>query len=105
MAANSPLATLEIWGCDLGNDGLLPFVDALPRNTHLRRLNCADNEFTQLTATRLLAAVRAKASLINLSVAIEVWGYTPGERILIPDELIEAEALVYARARRGVRPK
>ena len=71
VAANSPLATLEIWGCDLGNDGLLSFVDALPRNTHLRRLNCADNEFTQLTATRLLAAVRANASLIFLEAEEE----------------------------------
>ena len=106
VAADSPLITLDIKTCGLGNDGLLPFIDALPvSDTRLLHLICEENEFTQLTATRLLAAVRAKASLINLSVAIEVWGYTPGERILIPDELIEAEALVYARARRGVRPK
>ena len=89
VAADSPLVQLDISDCGLGNGGLFPFIDALPCNTHLRRLMCYGNEFTQLTATRLLAAVRATASLIHLRAA---WGdgSTP--------ELVEAEAVVAARA-------
>ena len=89
VAADSPLIALDITRCDLGNDGLLPFIDALPRNTHLRRLECEWNDVTQLTAARLLAAVRATASLIHLKAAAA--GGDP-----IP-ELVEAEAVVTAR--------
>ena len=88
VAAKSPLITLKISYCSLGNDGLLPFIDALPRNTHLRRLECAGNGFTQLTATRMLAAVRATTSLTHLTAAM-------GDDI--PD-LMEAEEVVAARA-------
>ena len=75
--------------CYLGNDGLLPFIDALQRTTRLCRLKCYGNDFTQLTAARLLAAVRATASLIHLKAAAA--GGDP-----IP-ELVEAEAVVTAR--------
>ena len=88
VAADSPLIALDISECELGKDCLLPFIDALPRNTHLRRLYCGRNEFTHLTATRLLAAVRATASLVHLRAA----GIDP-----IP-ALVEAEAVVAARA-------
>jgi hypothetical protein len=32
------LTELSVWGCNLGDAGLAPLVDALPRNTHLRRV-------------------------------------------------------------------
>ena len=67
VAADSRLVSLEISYCDLGNDGLLPLIDALPRTTHLCRLYCEGNDFTQLTTTRLLAAVRAMASALRRS--------------------------------------
>ena len=88
VAADSPLVTLKITRCELGNDGLLPFIEALPRNTHLRRLECEGNGFTQIAAARLLAAVRATASLTHLDAE---------DDDLIP-ELSEAEKLVAARA-------
>ena len=86
VAANSPLITLCLSGCKLGDDGLLPLIDALPHNTHLRRLSCGHNDLTQLAAARLLAAVRANLSLIKL--------YAAGASI----QLVEAEAVVAARA-------
>ena len=91
VAADSPLVTLDISYCELGNEGLLPFIDALQRNTHLRRLECDGNEFTQLSAARLLAAVRATASLIHLKAAEE------DDEPIFP-ELLEAEAVAAARA-------
>ena len=90
VAADSPLITLDISDCALGNEGLLPFIDALPRNSHLRRLVCDGNALTQLTAALLLAAVRANVSLIHLTAAAA--GDYP-----IP-ALVEAEAMVAARA-------
>ena len=91
VALDSPLSTLDIWNCKLENDGLLPFIDALPRNTHIRGLKCAGNDFTQLAVARLLAAVRANASLIDLYANDE------GDEPTFP-ELVEAEVLVAARA-------
>ena len=40
LVANSPLETLVISCCFLG-DGLFPFMKALQHNTHLRRLDCS----------------------------------------------------------------
>ena len=70
---------------------MLPFINALPRNTRLRRLECAGNGFTRLTATRLLAAVRATGSLIHLDA-------TDVDDAPILPELLEAKAVVAARA-------
>ena len=89
VAADAHLLTLCISNCELGNDGLLPFIDALPRNMRLRRLECRGNDFTQLSAARLLAAVRANASLVHLSAAFRI------NRI---PELVGAEAVAAARA-------
>ena len=91
VAADSPLITLDISDCALGSKGLLPLIDALPHNTHLRRLSCTENEFTRLTAARLLAAVRANTSLVDLEAA-----YDPFKGGPCPD-LVEAEAVVEAR--------
>ena len=90
VAADSPLVTLDISECALGNDGLLPFIDALARNTHLQRLECQGNNFTQFTAARLLAAVHANTSLISLKAARD-------EDATIP-ELVDAKTVVAARA-------
>ena len=93
VAADSPLITLDVSTCELGDDGLLPLIDALPHNTHLRRLDCEQSDFTQLSAARLLAAVRANVSLIELDAAWE------GGHNHVPfPELVEAEAVVAARA-------
>lgn len=89
VAAHSPLTTLCIAACNLGNHGLLPLIDALPRNTRLRRLECKYNDISYCAAARLLAAVLATASLTHLEAA--------GARINIP-ELAEAEAVAAARA-------
>ena len=90
VAADSLLDALHISFCKLGNDGLLPFINALPRNTHLRRLTCEGNDFAQLAAARLLTAVRANASLIYLTAADLFVDPIP--------ELVEAKAVVAARA-------
>ena len=82
--------------CYLGNDGLLPFIDALQRTTRLCRLKCYGNDFTQLTAARLLAAVRANASLIHLEATMSL--IIIGGAVDDIPELMEAEALVAARS-------
>ena len=95
VAADSPLNTLDISYNQLGND-LLPFLDALPRTTHLRRLNCGENDFTQLTAARLLTAVQANASLIHLEARPAlVDDHHMNEGV---PELVETEQLVAARS-------
>ena len=92
VATDSPLVTLNISLCNLGYDGSLPFIHALPHNTHLHRLECEENDFTQVVAARLLAAVRANASLIYLRA---MWA--EDDPILMP-ELLEAVTVVAARA-------
>jgi hypothetical protein len=65
LAANAP-ALLEVafFDCNLGDAGLHPVMDALPRNTHLRKLACAGNGMTMAFArARLLPAVRDNTSL------------------------------------------
>jgi hypothetical protein len=45
VAANAPaLQRLHVSHWQLGDEGLAPLFDALPRNTHLRSLYCLDNE-------------------------------------------------------------
>jgi hypothetical protein len=65
LAANAPALTeLDIEHCLLGDAGLRPLLEALPRNTHLRTLVCSDNNITAaFAADVLLPAVRANASL------------------------------------------
>jgi hypothetical protein len=88
VAANAPaLHELDVSWCHLGNAGLRPLYDALPRNTHLRTLSCSDNYVTHgFVRERLLPAVRANASLHKL-----VTGNAS-------EEAREAEALVRRRA-------
>jgi hypothetical protein len=90
VAANQPaLTTLNVSYCVLTDAGLRPLFEALPRNTHLRTLNCADNVFSPvLAANVLLPAVRANASLRAL---------TTNHRFHSPGEL-EAMEIVSRRA-------
>jgi hypothetical protein len=68
LLADTPaLQTLRIKDCDLGEAGLGPLFDALPHNTHLRKLVCKGNRSGDAFAReRLLPAVRANASLREL---------------------------------------
>ena len=65
LAADVPALTeLDVHDSDLGGAGLAPLCDALPRNTHLRRLDVRANQApVGFTRGRLLPAVRARASL------------------------------------------
>jgi hypothetical protein len=71
VAANAPaLHALDLSISELPDAVLGPLVDALPRNTHLRMLNLADEEGQGMSEAfardRLLPAVRANVSLCEL---------------------------------------
>jgi hypothetical protein len=68
LLADAPaLQTLRISSCGLGDAGLGPLFDALPRNTHLRTLHCCENDVSEAFARDvLLPAVRANTSLREL---------------------------------------
>ena len=70
IAANAPaLVDLDVSGNHLGDAGLGPLCDALPRNIHLRRLSLGANGMSAaFAAHRLLPAVRANHSLRYLNV-------------------------------------
>ncbi len=88
VAANAPaLHELDVSYCNLGDAGLGPLFDALPANTHLRKLSCGDNLLLDaFVRARLLPAVRANSSLRELDTRL----HTIAAR--------EAEALVQRRA-------
>jgi hypothetical protein len=71
LAADAPaLEELDVTDCDLGDEGLGPLVDALPRNSHLRALHLAGNGIsTGFAAHRLLPAARGNTSLRMLDTA------------------------------------
>ena len=97
VAANAPaLQELNVRGCTLGDEGLGPLFDALPHNTHLRQLDCSNNEMSdEFARFRFLPAVRANTSLRKL-IASELWdNEEDGDA---PPEVLEAEELVAARA-------
>jgi hypothetical protein len=68
LVADAPfLQTLRINSNELGDAGLGPLFDALPRNTHLRTLDCSDNNMSAAFARdRLLPAVRDNTLLREL---------------------------------------
>jgi hypothetical protein len=59
------LRTLNVNDCGLGDDGLAPLLDGLAANTHLRWLDCRDNEpseaFERDELMPALAALAARA--------------------------------------------
>ena len=68
VAANAPaLQELSVSCSSLGDVGLVPLVDALPRNTHLRLLGCAETDMSNtFVHDRFLPAIRANTSLREL---------------------------------------
>jgi hypothetical protein len=93
VGANAPaLISLNVSSCDLGDAGLGPLFDALPANTHLRKLNCVDNALTDaFMREQLLPAVRANTSLVELCL---------NDDDNYCDEAAEAMAIVERRAAR-----
>jgi hypothetical protein len=88
VVANAPALTeLDVSHCGLDDAGLGPLFNALPANTHLRKLNCAHNDLSDaFVGDALLPAVRANASLRELKLPLQ------------SDDAREAEALVQRRA-------
>ena len=95
LVAANPLALTELvvneWHteeCVLG-----PLIAALPTNTHLRVLNCANHHMPHFLAVRMLAAVRANTSLRRLNANDS----NGSDDDIKHPELTTAEALVAAR--------
>jgi hypothetical protein len=85
VAANAPaLAQLDVWWCDLGDDGLRPLFEALPHNAHLRELDCSYNSGMSEAFARdaLLPAVRANASLRTLVAGTTFESAAEAERVV-----------------------
>jgi hypothetical protein len=93
VAANVPALTeLDVSDSALGDAGLLPLLEALPANTHLRTLDVSYNGISAACARDvLLRAVRANTSLRTLHA------HSEAEH---PDE-VDAIALVAARGGAG----
>jgi hypothetical protein len=70
VAANEPaLTTLAAFASDFSDVAMRPLFQALPRNTHLRRLECTHNALSdEFARDVLLPAVRANTSLEVLQV-------------------------------------
>ena len=48
LRANLPsLRTLNVYACGLGDEGLAPLLDGLTANTHLRELDCRNNDLSE----------------------------------------------------------
>ena len=97
VAANTPaLRRLLVYNCDLGDVGLSPLLDALEHNTHLQEFDCCNTGMSEAFARgRFLPAIRANTSLRKLTASKSWGGDEDGQA---PPEVLEAEALVAARA-------
>jgi hypothetical protein len=84
VAANAPaLQKLDLESCKLDDVCLLPLMNALPRNTHLRKLILYDNDMSEAFARDvLLPAVRANKSLTKLGIADSQYGGREAHAIL-----------------------
>ena len=102
VAANMPaLTSLQVWASWLGDAGLGPLFDALPRNSHLRELDCSLTGMSAAFARDVvLPAVRANTSLRKLDASAS-WADDEGNEVEAPPELLETEALVAARNNEG----
>ncbi len=90
VMANAPaLTALNVSFCRLGDAGLRPLLNALPANTHLRKLSCRGAS-DALVRDVLLPAVRANTSLRELGIG--------RRRESEPAAAREALALVQRRA-------
>ncbi len=89
----SALQTLSAWHNALGDDGLAPLVDALPRNTHLRTLDISWNGMSgHFAQHRLLPAVRANTGLRYLSC-------NDRDDTAVPAAVVAAQRLLKRRPR------
>jgi hypothetical protein len=97
VAANAPaLTALDVSSSELSDDGMRPLFEALPRNSHLRTLNCSMNRISNaFAADVLLPAVRANTLSAR---ALSASGVQPQ-----PDAAREAEELVKSRSSEAVR--
>jgi Ran GTPase-activating protein (RanGAP) involved in mRNA processing and transport len=96
VSAESSLEALHVPHCGLGDDALRPLFAAVAQSTALRKLNCAgynkiSPEFARYV---VLPAVRRNTSLRELKFVYRVEGISGIGEIA---ELVEAEALIYAR--------
>jgi hypothetical protein len=95
VAADAPLEELEVSFCGLGDKGLGPLCDALPRNAHLRKLVMENNEASaEFARERLLPAVRANTSLRELAA---------GDCTADVMHDAETEAMQFVKAREAAR--
>jgi hypothetical protein len=101
VAANSPALAVLMLTSRLGDAGLAPIVDALPRNRHLEALDLRKTGMSENFArNRLLPAVRANTGLRSLVL------FSSREEEDEEDEragpaALEAVALVSSRQQRG----
>ena len=97
VAADSPaLTTLNMFNCGLGDAGLAPIFEALPRNTHLLELSLRMNDMTaEFVQQRMIPAVTANTSLRVLGV------FEIGEDADFVSPLLR-QAVQIVKARRGV---
>jgi hypothetical protein len=79
LAANSPvLEELNVRHNGLGDVGLGRLFDALPANTHLRKLDCSGNSASEaFMRARLLPAVLQNNSLRELDAGYQAWRQPP----------------------------
>jgi hypothetical protein len=107
LAANAPALTdLDVSSCNLGDEGLGPLFEALPRNTHLRILEADDNAPTRaFLRGRVLPALRANASLRKARVVAQAMpraqqqaGPDAAAAAALTAELEAAQAHIAARA-------
>jgi hypothetical protein len=94
VAADAPaLHELDLTRTALGDDGLAPLMDALPRNRHLFKLNIDNCRMSdQFARERLLPAVRANNSLRELYYC-DSHGFS--------QDALEAQEVVAQRQRRS----
>jgi hypothetical protein len=91
VAANSALQSLDVCGCNLGDDAARPLFAAVADSTRLRTLDCRFNDISAECAREaVLPAIQANTSLRKLSLYSDF-----AENY---NELQQAEALVDARA-------
>jgi hypothetical protein len=91
VAADAPALTeLTVAWCWLGDAGLRPLFEALPHNTHLRKLECLRNDISEAFARNvLLPAVRANTSLQSfVAGTAHALGTTAGE--MAAQQLVDA---------------
>ena len=96
LANSAALHSLDVEDSALGDPGIGPLMTALRHNTRLRELRCCNIGMSaEFAHARFLPAVRDNTSLRKL-VASERWG--DHEDVQAPPAVLEAEALVAARA-------